>query len=80
MDRRLGSEGDVDEVLAHPWFDGFDFNELKNKKMKPDYIPKVSDDKFDVSQFDQDVTGQTPKESFVDEDTRKKIQEKINKY
>jgi len=36
---RLGSEGDVEEVLKHPWFSDIDFEKLLNKQLVPDFIP-----------------------------------------
>ncbi len=35
--KRLGAKGDVDEILAHPFFEGLDIEKLKEKKIIPPY-------------------------------------------
>ena len=39
---RLGRDG-ISEVINHPWLEGFDWESLKEKKMKAYYIPKEGD-------------------------------------
>ncbi len=43
MDRnaatRLGSKGDVNEVIAHPWFADIDFDALMRTEIPPPYKP-----------------------------------------
>ncbi len=41
--KRLGQNGDVDEVLAHPFFKDLDLVRLLNYSLKPSFIPKVPD-------------------------------------
>lgn len=36
---RLGYIGDSLEVMNHPWFRGFNWTELMNKKLEPPYKP-----------------------------------------
>ena len=39
---RLGSgPTDVEEVLSHPWFQGFDFDALLNGEYPPPFVPKL---------------------------------------
>jgi hypothetical protein len=39
--KRLGSgPDDANEIIAHPWFTGFDWEALMAKKMKAEYIPE----------------------------------------
>ena len=52
---RLGSNGDVEEVLAHPWFKDLNIPEIFQKKMKPPFVPKL-DDKLDLKFFDKKFT------------------------
>ena len=39
---RLGKDS-IYELINHPWLEGFDWEELKKKKMKASYIPKEGD-------------------------------------
>ena len=39
---RLGRNS-INEVLTHPWFDGFDWENTRKKKLKAPYIPKIGD-------------------------------------
>ena len=39
---RLG-KNDINEVLNHPWFDDFDWENCANKKLRAPYIPKYGD-------------------------------------
>lgn len=55
---RIGTEGGVDEIIAHPWFEGFDFEKLLNKELEAPMIPKLSDNLDDVSNFDDEFTEQ----------------------
>jgi serine/threonine protein kinase len=42
--KRLGASGDVEEVLAHPFFAGIDRQKLITKQIVPPYKPEISDD------------------------------------
>lgn len=55
---RIGTEGGVDEIQQHPWFEGFDFDKLLNRELDAPMIPKLSDDLEDVSNFDDEFTDQ----------------------
>jgi len=37
----LGSNGDVEEILSHPWLKDYDLPSLLEKKIIPDYIPII---------------------------------------
>ena len=39
---RLGKDG-ISELINHPWLEGFEWEELKSKRMKAYYIPKEGD-------------------------------------
>lgn len=36
---RLGSNGDVNEILSHPFFADIDFEKLQRKEILPPYMP-----------------------------------------
>lgn len=71
--KRLGAKGDIDEILAHPFFRGLDIEKLKAKKLVPPYKPEIKDDlKF----FDNKLTSQVDiQESVIDRDRKKFILE-----
>lgn len=63
MDKRIGAEGDVDEILAHPWFKGIDKEAILAKEIEPPYKPELKGDKYDTSYFDPSVTCLNARES-----------------
>jgi len=39
---RLGMRtGGIQDIKRHPWFDGFDWDALATRRMKPPCVPKV---------------------------------------
>ncbi|KAL4451289.1 hypothetical protein ABPG77_009361 [Micractinium sp. CCAP 211/92] len=61
--RRLGCmPGGTAEVKQHPWFRGFDWDALAQRRLKAPYIPKVSGP-ADASNFDVPQTAQHVKRS-----------------
>ena len=49
---RLGAQGGVDELLAHPWLSTLDSNDILAKKIEAPMKPKLSNDPLDVSNFE----------------------------
>ncbi len=80
MDKRLGSEGGVEEIIAHPFFAELDIDDLMARKIEPDFVPKINPDKYDVSNFDESITQMTPKESFITDEERQGIISKISDH
>lgn len=70
---RIGTEGGVNEILKHPWFEGFDFDKLLKKELEPPMIPKLSESKDDVSNFDEEFTGQDVVHSHLEENALNKV-------
>lgn len=69
--KRLGSQGDVKEILQHPFFSSIDFEKLLNKELVPPYRPQISDD---LKYFDQKLTNKEDfAESVIDENHKKLI-------
>ena len=50
---RLGTNNGLDEILAHPWFNDISPDDVLNKKIEPEFKPKLSKDVFDVTNFDK---------------------------
>jgi len=67
--KRLGMNEGPDEVLSHPFFSILDTTQLLTKSIAPSFIPKLSNDKYDVSQFDPEVTNQIATESVISDNT-----------
>ena len=66
---RLGKD-DINEVLDHPWLEGFDWENCSKKKLKPPYIPKHGDN------FDKDYCLQSNKIGTETMERYEKIMEK----
>lgn len=51
-DRRLGGgPADFEEINAHPWFAGVDYEAFLAKKVQAPFIPTIASD-LDISNFD----------------------------
>jgi len=57
QDLRLGSEGGFQTIKNHPFFKGFDFKALEEKKMKAPFIPTLRGS-MDVTNFDSKYTSE----------------------
>ena len=78
---RLGSTGGLDEIVSHPWFADLAVDDMLNKRLKPDFIPKVSaSNKLDVSQFDKMFTGEEVKDTVLPAALQKKIAKNQGKF
>lgn len=53
--RRLGGTNDAEEVKAHPWFQGIDWEHLRRKKYQAPHVPQWKKD-LGLSNFDSDFT------------------------
>ncbi|ELP88442.1 hypothetical protein EIN_229750 [Entamoeba invadens IP1] len=49
---------DPNSIKSHPWFKGYDWDGLFQKKITPPYVPVVKD-KTDVSNFNKDIVGES---------------------
>lgn len=56
--KRLGADGDIEEILQHDWFKVIDIDMLLNKELDAPFIPKLTDNLEDVSNFDKEFTGE----------------------
>lgn len=48
------------EILEHPWFKDIDYKALHHMQYEAPYIPKLSEDPKDTSQFDSQFTEEDP--------------------
>ena len=57
QDMRLGAEGGFETIKNHPFFKGFDFKALEEKKIEPPFIPTLKGS-LDVTNFDIKYTSE----------------------
>jgi len=68
-DLRLGAKGGLEEVKAHPWLKGTDWEAIMRKQVKPPFIPPTTGKSW-VANFDPAYTSKNPnntKESYDSE-------------
>ena len=63
--QRLGTDGDIKQILGHPWFSDLNVDDILAKKVKAEFIPSLSADFFDTSQFDEEFTNMEAKVSMT---------------
>ena len=66
---RLGSKGGADEIIAHPWFKGLDWEEIKSKKAQTPYVPPLENyglDNFDEMFINEDIKNDAEDMSTID--------------
>lgn len=62
---RLGSNGGLQEIISHPWFSDLNVQDMLNKSIKPEFLPKLSANQLDVSQFDKMFTSEEVKDTVL---------------
>jgi serum/glucocorticoid-regulated kinase 2 len=62
---RLGTIGDISEILAHPWFQDIDVKALLAKEIEPEFKPTLSQNIMDVSNFDKMFTSDEAAHSVI---------------
>ena len=66
QDKRLGVNKGFEEIKSQPFFQGFDFEALINKKIEAPFIP-VLKGKLDVGNFDEEFTSEEIATSVIPE-------------
>jgi len=82
QDLRLGSNGGFEAIKNHPFFKGFDFKALEEKKMKAPFIP-VLNGSIDLTNFDSKYTSEEIATSAISQgglDLIKKNQELFEEF
>jgi serine/threonine protein kinase len=74
--RRLGSNGDAEEIRKHPFFLPIDFDALNRREIQPPYKPPVSDGKMDLTNVDEEFKSETVKDTPAP--AASKIQQPVN--
>ncbi len=68
--KRLGAQGDINEILAHPFFAGIDLDKLLKRELVPPYMPAITDE---LKYFDQKLTSKEDFAESVIDDQHKKL-------
>lgn len=72
---RLGTSNGVDQIKEHEWFKDIDFTKLENRELEPPFVPDVSEDKFDVTNFDTQFTNEDAVNSVMPDSKLKMVQQ-----
>lgn len=67
-------------MLSHPWFADINMDNLLNKQIAPEFRPKLSKNKLDVSNFDKMFTSDEAVHSVLPMSTQKKIAKANDKF
>mmetsp|Transcript_2060 Transcript_2060/g.2319 ORF Transcript_2060/g.2319 Transcript_2060/m.2319 type:complete len:265 (+) Transcript_2060:799-1593(+) len=78
--KRIGTDGGLEEISSHPWFEGFDFEGLNKKELDAPFIPKLSDDLEDVSNFDEEFTDKDVEHSALPESKLNLVSENKSEF
>ena len=72
---RLGTVNGVEQIKEHEWFKEIDFKKLENRELEPPFVPDVSEDKFDVTNFDTQFTNEDAVNSVMPDSKLKMVQQ-----
>lgn len=75
--QRLGTNGGLEEILAHPWFADLSKEVLEGKGIEAPFKPKLGSNIEDVSNFDKQFTKEEVVVSMID---NKRDLDKIKKH
>lgn len=64
---RLGSNGDADEIVNHPWFYGFDWEKLMKRELEAPYKPDIS---FGTKKNNSSSNDQTEENSNLKDESK----------
>lgn len=65
-EKRLGNgPSDSEEIKAHPFFDGLNWDDVINKRIKPEWQPEIKND-TDTGNFDPEFTNENAIVSYED--------------
>ena len=73
QNKRLGSQGGVKEVLAHPWFADIDVKQVEAQKIPPPLKPDIKDGQIDFKYFN--LKQQTEVDSFMPAEKQTKVKD-----
>lgn len=65
---RLGTAGDIEEVLSHPWLSEIDPQQILEKTIEAPMKPSLSNDQLDTNNFDKQFTSEEVKVTEIPEE------------
>lgn len=77
--QRLGAKNDGDEIMQHPYFEDVDFDDVRNLRIRPPYVPELTSE-HDFSNFDQEFTSETPRLTPVETVLTSEMQEQFRGF
>lgn len=78
--KRIGYEGGIEEIIAHEWFKDIDIDKLLNKQLEAPFIPSLSEELTDVSNFDKEFTTTSLVQSFIPKANMKAVEKHNSKF
>ena len=79
-EERLGTKGDLKEILDHPWFSDIDVNKLVARQIEAEFKPRLSRDHSDITNFLKKHTSKEATHSVIPIETQKEIEKQNNKF
>ena len=79
-EQRLGHENDVEDVITHAWFKEYNRRAFEAKKYTPEYLPKISENVLDDSNFDPEVDKHKVDFSVLGTEALNRITENNDKF
>ena len=59
--KRLGTVGGAEDIKAHEWFKDIDFEKLEQKLIPAPFVPELSNDEFDITNFEVELANEDAK-------------------
>jgi serum/glucocorticoid-regulated kinase 2 len=78
--KRIGYEGGFEEIIAHNWFKCIDIDMLLNKQLDAPFVPDLSDELTDVTNFDELFTLSPLVDSFIPKANMKAVDKHKTKF
>ena len=72
--KRLGYEGDGQEILAHPFFKDLNLEKLLVKEIEAPFKPEISSDTVDTKYFNAKSEAKDLTETFIPEAKMRKVE------
>jgi len=77
---RIGTEGGMDEIIGHDWFKDINFEELLKKEIDAPFLPDLTTEVTDVSNFDDQFTDLDPTNSMMPQKNLEMVQRRADEF